>query len=130
MEEFLASQMSNRIKIDFRSNEDLMKLFDYKSSESVFLTGDGKKTFLIRFKIADQKTDAPKKKMSVKKIKEILRIANKVLYGYKYKHFDYLVLEDQLNNARLIVTGENVYKFNRNGLSVEEVVKAPAGYFN
>ena len=29
MREFLAAQITNRVKIEFRSNEDLMKMFDY-----------------------------------------------------------------------------------------------------
>jgi len=129
MEEFLASQISNRIKIDFRSNEGLAKLFDYKTSESLYMSDGSTRSFLVKFKIADQKTGTPGESMPEKKIEEIIRVANEVLYGYKFRDFDYLILEDQLNNARLIVTGRNVYDFDKNHMPIEDIVQAPAGYF-
>ena len=65
----------------------------------------------------------------VKKLQEILRIANDVVNGYKFKSFDYMLLEDQMENAQLTIDGKDVFDFNRKRLAVDEVVQAPANYF-
>ncbi|MFC1643867.1 hypothetical protein ACFL5C_00870 [Candidatus Omnitrophota bacterium] len=130
MEEFFAAQMANRIKIEFRGEGKLEEMFDYKSAEGFFVSSEGSRFFLIKFKIADKGTapgDAAE--MRKKKVQEILDIASDVVYGYKYEDFDFLMLEDQLENVRLSVSAQDVYNFNKKKLSVEEIVQAPAGYF-
>jgi hypothetical protein len=129
MEEFLAAQIANRVKLDFRGDESLEKLFDYKASEGSFVSSDGVRTFSLKFKIADQGASDELSRRRVKKMQEILRIANEVVFGYKYRKFDFLDMEDQMENARLKVAAEDVYDFNKERLSVEEIVHAPAGYF-
>jgi hypothetical protein len=52
-----------------------------------------------------------------------------VVYGYKFKDLDLLILEDQLENVRLKVNGKDVYDFNKKRLIVEDIVQAPGGYF-
>jgi len=130
MEEFLAAQIANRMKLDFRGEEKLSEVFDYKNAECVFTSMDGLRSFLLKFKIADQKVAEDGTGQREKMIKEILRIANDVIYGYKFTDFDLLVLEDQLADAKLMVDGQDVYEFNKKKLSVKEIVQAPPGYFN
>ena len=129
MEEFLAAQIANRMKIDFRSEEDLAKMFRYKTAEGQFSSKEGRGQFIIKYKIADQVTGGAASDPKIKKLEEILYIANKVVYGYKFEEFDYLVLEDQLDNVKLRVREEDVFNFNKDKLTVEEIVQAPAGYF-
>lgn len=130
MEEFLAAQIANRIKIDFRSDKELAKLFQYKTAEGSFVSGEKARSFLVKFKIAEQDTEgAGMTNLRVKKIQEIIRIANEVVYGYKFVGFNFLLLEDQLEHASLKVSEQDVYNFNKQRLSVEKIVQAPAGYF-
>ena len=130
-QEFLAAQMANRIKIDFRSGGELEKLFIYKSAEGVFSSGAKDKFFFLTFKIADANTpEAAGINLREKKIEEILAIAHEVVYGYKFTDFDFLLMDDQLENAKLKVTGKDVYNYDRNKFPVEEMVKAPADYFS
>lgn len=130
LEEFLAAQIANRVKIDFRSDKKLVELFNYKSAETFFAREEGLKSFFIRFKVADQ-TDASEKgdNPRAKKVKEILRIVNEVVDGYKFKAFDFVMMEDQLENARLKVNSRDVCDFNKKKPAVREIVQAPAGYF-
>lgn len=128
MGEFLAAQIANRVKIDFRGDKNLEELFNYSTAESSFVTYDGWKAFLVTFKIADQKAE-DMTGLREKKIQEIVRITNEVVYGYKFKNFDFLIMEDQLENAKLTVSEEDVYDFNKKRLAVKEIVQAPAGYF-
>jgi len=130
MEEFIAAQIANRVKLDFRGDKKLSELFDYKTAEGVFTSVEGLRSFLLRFKIADQKSGEDSVGLREKKIREIISIANKVVYGYKFTDFDFLVLEDQLANVKLMVAEQDILDFNRKKLSVREIVHAPAGYFN
>ncbi len=130
MPEFLASQIANRVKIDFRGENKLKENFNFKSSEGTYISGAEGGFFMIKFKIADQVSDAELTNPKVKKVQEILHVANVVLTGYKFKDFEYLVMDDQLENARLTVKGEDVYDFNRKKLAVKDIVTAPEGYFS
>ncbi|MDD5634127.1 MAG: hypothetical protein PHW46_02495 [Candidatus Omnitrophica bacterium] len=129
LEEFLAAQIVNRMKMDFRVNKDLAGLFNYEEAESVYVPQDSTGSFFVKFKIADQKQEDDGKNIRIKKIQEILRIANEVVYGYKFQKFDYLVLEDLLENAKLKITGSNVYNYAKEKSPIEKIVEAPAGYF-
>ena len=129
MEEFLAAQIANRLKLGFRGDEDLKKLFKYENVESNFISTNEVKAFLVKFKISDHNADVNETNQQQRKIEEIIKIANRVVCGYKFKKFDFLIMEDQLENANLKVTEQDVVNFSRKKLSVEEVVQAPAGYF-
>ena len=129
MEEFLAAQIANRVKIDFRSDKKLTQVFDYKVAESSFVASDDKRAFVLKFKIAEQKTDEEDPGLRQKKIREIVRIVNEVVRGYKFKDFDLLILEDQLENVRLRISGQDVYDFNEKKLGVKDIVQAPGSYF-
>lgn len=128
MPEFLAAQMANRIKIDFR-DEKLKKYFDFKSAEGSFIKNPRGDSFLIKFKIEDKQAEGETTDLNARKILELLDIANKVVYGYKFRDFEYITLEDQLANARLVVSKEDVYDLKRKKTSVEKIVHAPQGYF-
>ncbi|MGB2599989.1 MAG: hypothetical protein WBB86_03160 [Candidatus Omnitrophota bacterium] len=130
MEEFLAAQIANRVKIDFRTEKNLTEIFDYKSAEGSFMSSKGKRYFLLQFKIADK---APKEESltdpRVEKVQEIVRIANEVVYGYKFKDFDFMEMFDQYENVKLWINEKDIYDFNRKKLPVKEIVHAPPSYF-
>jgi len=129
LEEFLATQIANRVKLDFRREKNLLKLFKYEAVESDFVSEvNGEKVFFVKFKIAEQAVEE-EKDLNVTKIEEIIKIVNEVVYGYKFKKFDFLILEDQLEDVVLRIKEKDVFEFSRKRLSVKAVVEAPAGYF-
>ena len=128
--EFLAAQMANRIKIDFRSEEDLGKMFVYKAAEGFYSESSGGKFFLISFKIADGTTpEASGINLREKKIEEMLDIAHEVVYGYKFRDYDFLLLDDQLENAKIKINEKELYDYKKNKFPVPDIVQAPSGYF-
>lgn len=129
LQEFLAAQIANRMKIDFRSERGLEKLFNYKSSEGLFVAAKKKGYFLVKFNIDDLRPSGEDMNMHAKKIQEIMRIASEVVYGYQFRDFDQLVMEDQLTNARITAKEQDVYDFNKKKLQAVKVVEAPPGYF-
>ncbi len=128
--EFLAAQIANRVKIDFRTDKGLEKIFAYKSSEGLFVPDKDKGHFLIRFNIEDQRRTDDKVNMRAKKMQELMRIASEVVYGYEFADFDCVVFEDQLLNARLTANEKDVYEFNKKKLQADKVIQAPTGYFD
>lgn len=128
LNEFLAAQIANRMKMDFRRDRKLLEMFNYKAAETVFAsTEEHTKGFYIKFKISDQITSETQNPRT-KKIQEIIRIVNEVVCGYKFKDFDFVIMEDQLESARLAVKAEDIYDFSKKRLNIEEIVRAPAGY--
>jgi len=117
------------MKIDFRSEKGLEKLFSYKYSEGLFVPDRKRGSFLVKFNIEDQRPSSVDMDMHAKKIQEIMRIASEVIYGYQFKDFDQMVMEDQLLNARLTAQEVDIYDFNKKKLQAEKVVEAPQGYF-
>ncbi|MGB3056789.1 MAG: hypothetical protein WBC16_01365, partial [Candidatus Omnitrophota bacterium] len=73
MEEFLAAQIANRIKIDFRTEKNLTEKYDYKSAEGSFMASGGERFFLIKFKIVDKVAPGAAFDPRVEKIKEIIK---------------------------------------------------------
>jgi hypothetical protein len=129
MQEFLAAQIANRVKIDFRTEKDLSENYDYKSAEGEFVFDKNRKHFLLQFKIADKSGAEGLMDSREEKVRQLLNIANEVVYGYKFRNFDYLEMIDQYENAKLVVDGRDVYDFNKKKMPVQEIVHAPAGYF-
>ncbi|HNX90414.1 MAG TPA: hypothetical protein PKY78_06700 [Candidatus Omnitrophota bacterium] len=126
--EFLAAEIANRIKLDFREGKDLSAMFVYKFSEGYYVSGKEKKYFLVQFNIEDSK-NASLKDMRKRKATEIVEIANEVLSGYKFQDFNYLELDDQLASVRMRVEKEKVYNFDKRKMKIEQIVEAPANYF-
>ncbi len=129
MQEFLAAQIANRIKIEFRSEEDLKTKFRFISSEGLFTVNEGIKVITVRFKIDDQTVSLPVNVLRQEKTKEIIGIVDTVVSGYKYEDFDLLLLEDQLENVVLTVKAKDLFNFTEKKLPIIEIVDVSEGYF-
>ena len=62
-------------------------------------------------------------------ISELAKIVKTVVTGYKFNDFDFVILEDQLKNARLKIRKDDIVALPKNSMGIEEIVKAPEGYF-
>ncbi len=129
LEEFLAEQIANRIKMDFKGDKELSEAYKYMNAESVYVSQEEKGTFYIKFKILEQTADETTMEMNKRKVERILRIANEVVYGYKFKNFDLIIMEDQLENIKSVVKGEDLYDLHTKRTPIEDIVKTSAKYF-
>ena len=130
MPEFLAAQMANRIKIDFRGEKSLMDIFSYKSAEGIYSATPDHKYFLLNYKIADDTAKESPATLKEKKVGEILKIINTVVYGYKFKDFDFVIMNDQLENVKITVMEKDIYNYDPKKYTVQKIVQAPQGYFS
>lgn len=130
LEEFLASQIANRVKIDFRQDKDLGTLFAYGSSEGDFLsTEGGEKVFLLNFKIFDQSEDDTGLTLKKRKVEELVRIANEVVNGYKFKKFDFFELNDQVENTKVMINASDVMNFPESKDTINNIVQGSSNHF-
>jgi len=133
LEEFLVAQIANRIKIDFREDEEEKKTgepYKYQSSEGYFSNVSGERIFIVKFKILDQERSLPgKEDPRVAKIKKIMEIANTVVTGYKFRDFDLFEMDDQIENIKLWASSAEVYNFNDITLPLEDVIRTSGEYF-
>ena len=127
--EFLAAQIVNRIKIDFRQEENLSEKFRYKNAEGYYVTRGEEKAIYIQFKIFDEESEE-EINLAELKVKEILRISNKVVTGYKFEDFSLVEMDDQLKNIKMWVERKDLYEVDKKGIPIEEIVKASGSYFN
>ena len=127
--EFLAAQAASRIKLGFRSEEELKGKFDFRVSEGEYSERMGIKTFILKFKI-DEK--GPRAKVGIlrrEKIENIIDIFGYMMKGYKFKDYDIVILDDQLENAILRIKEKDIDSFDKKEMDIENIVIAPSGYF-
>lgn len=129
LSEFLAAQIANRIKIDFRSEKDNLKLFDYRASEGGYLEGADGNFFAVRFNILDNAASVPKQELHRKKISGIVRILYEVMNGYKFRDFGYVEMEDLAENVKLWITEKEIMGYEKKRTPIENTVKVSAGNY-
>ena len=127
MPEFLASQIANRIKIDFRTEKPFMEDFVFKSAEGSYNMGIEAGYFLINFNIS--KAPAEKKELKATKIQKLLEITSEVVSGYRYNDFNFVIMNDQAEDVRLRVEKKDIYSYDPKKTLPHEIVQAPRGYF-
>ncbi len=129
-EEFLAEQIASRIKMEFKTKKDLVELYKYINAESEYISKDETGTFYIKFKILEQSAKKSVEEMNKKKVEKIMRVVNEVVYGYKFQNFDFLIMEDQLENVKILAEGKDLYALHKNKhLQIENIVESPPEYF-
>ncbi|MBI5124421.1 MAG: hypothetical protein HZA72_03280, partial [Candidatus Omnitrophica bacterium] len=91
--EFLAEQIVNRIRMDFREDKILSKLFTLRTSQGAYLFKGGKRFF--RFELfaepgKAESSEEPEKAAFDKIFEAVLKTTSGVLHGYKFDGFDYI----------------------------------------
>ena len=129
MQEFLAAQIANRIKIDFREDEKFAALYDFQSVEGSFAPVRGDDAFIIKFKIFDKGQPDEQPELRTKKIEKIMQITNTVVKGYQFKGFGMVEMEDQIENIKLWATAEDVGNYNNGRVPISSIIKTSGEYF-
>jgi hypothetical protein len=127
MPEFLAAQIANRIKIDFRSEKPFMEDFIFRSAEGSYTEGIDAGYFIINFNIA--KAPSETKELKTMKVRKLLEITSEVVSGYRYDNFNFVIMNDQVEDVRLRVEKKDIYEYDPRKTLPHEIVQAPKGYF-
>ena len=129
LSEFLASQIDERIKIEFRQDKDLNKWYELKSSEGKFSKEKGKQGFfMFNVNIADRveplyfesglELDARRKNLLV--FKKLFSIAGNVLWAYKFEDFTEVGISIPSRNK--VIVKDALYKFRRGKVKIEDLI--------
>lgn len=122
--EFLAEQIANRIRIEFREGRDLNGIFLLKSAKGLYAAI--KKRRLFRFEILAEHSaiSAGTTIESSNKIFEtVLSMAGHVLHGYHFKDYDAVEVFDQYEGRSIEVTPEELEGFRTKKLKLNEIGK-------
>lgn len=122
--EFLAEQITNRIKIEFRDNKDLKDSFLLKSAKGTYSTKKGKPLFTFEV-LADRTAMGMGSSIedSDNIFKTVLSVAGKVIHGYHFNDYDAVEILDQRAGRSMEVTPEELEGFRTGKLNLSEIGK-------
>lgn len=122
--EFLAEQIANRVKIDFREDKDLKNNFLLKAAKGSYVTKGGRRVFA--FEVFAEKSAAglgTTIEDSDKVLRAVLSVAGHVLHGYHFKDYDAVEVFDQRAGRSIEVTPEELEAFRTKKLKLNEIGK-------
>lgn len=123
LSEFLAEQMANRVRIEFREDKDLIDNFLLRVVKGAYVSGN-KKYFKIEI-LADPKTsewpvmDASSEKLFASAVK----VAAKVIRSYRFDDFDHIEIINLRNMHIAKVSKEDLERFRKKEAGLEEILK-------
>ena len=126
IQEFLASQIANRIKYEFKDNKDLSEIYKFQTAEGLYIPES--RSFVIKYKIQNQTVTDTIQELRVKEVKAILEVAHTVFRGYNFQDFKIVVLIDLLENIQMTVDEKKIYEYSRKQKDIKDIITAPAGF--
>lgn len=110
--EFLAEQIANRIKFEFKENKELDETSSLKSAKGAYGTKDTSHYLRIEI-LADRKwlKNTDDEKISENIFKAAMKVAYEVIHGYKFEDFDYVEILNQANGKILKVSKDDLKKY-------------------
>ncbi|MDD5174559.1 MAG: hypothetical protein PHV48_07050 [Candidatus Omnitrophica bacterium] len=120
--EFLAEQIANRVKLEFREGKILKETFLLKSARGVYILRKGK--HLFRFDIFAERSTygtAGTIEDSDKIFETVLSIAAHVIHGYHFKDYDGVEVFDQKEGRSIEVNPEELEAFRTKKLRLNEI---------
>jgi len=122
--EFLAEQMSNRIRIAFREEKDLKDSFILKSAKATYVTKGSKRFFAFEILAEHTVIGAGSTIEDSDMIfKTVLSIAGRVIHGYNFVDYDAVDILDQRAGRSIEVTPEELEGFRTGKLKLGEIGK-------
>jgi len=121
--EFLAEQIANRVRMEFREDKKLEDLFSIKSAKGSYNAKGEKKYF--KFEILTEPKwfkEFEKEEISNKVFEETVKVAAHVLRGYRFEDFDYMEILSQFDGKALKVSRDNLEGFRKKKITFDDVL--------
>lgn len=120
--EFLAEQMANRVKMDFREDKDLKDNFILKSAKCAYVAKKDKHAFIFEILTDHTVTGQGSTIEDSDKIFEtVLSVAGQVMHGYEFKDYDAIEILDQRAGRSIEVTPAELEGFRKKKLKLSEI---------
>ncbi len=129
--EFLAEQMSYRLKLRFRSDKELSGNFQLRLIESEYDDTEGPAFFRIKFDVmTDEVLSALGQEMDRREVfRSVVEEVCDVIYDYKFQDFADVVLTDIKSNSDLKIEKSDVYALKKNKLDMDIILSRIAFMF-
>ncbi|MDP3804130.1 MAG: hypothetical protein Q8Q87_01100 [Candidatus Omnitrophota bacterium] len=121
--EFLAEQIANRIRIEFREDKRLMNIFSLSACKGFF---KGKER-LFKFEISEEHKNIEgldEEALSGRFFKAVLKVSAGVIHGYRFEAFDSLEVLNQWDGKVFRASRQELEDFRINKISLEEITKS------
>jgi len=128
LSEFLASQVEERIKIDFKQDKDLNKWYELKACDGKFVKSQNGNRFVFNVNISNRveplylasgiELDAYKKKVLV--FKKLVNIVGDILSAYKFEDFDRVDIASPTHKMR--ISKDKLRKIKSGKTKIEELI--------
>ena len=124
LEEFLAEQMANRLKMRFTEGESLRR-YALRMITANFVEKDELRFFNVSFNaesmlfVLDPEIKTP---MEKEIFSNAIEVAGNVIYGYKFEDFDLVKIVEKNTAAKLLISKDDVYMFKKGKLSVDAIL--------
>jgi len=120
--EFLAEQMANRVRIEFRDDKDLKNNFLLKIAKGEYTTKRNKRIFVLEV-LAERNAAGTGTTIedSDKVFEAVLSVAGQVIHGYHFNDYDAVEVLDQRAGRSIEVTPEELEGFRTKKLGLSEI---------
>ena len=122
MMEFVAEQIANRIKMEFREDKNLSDKFILKQSKGTFVAKGRDRYFNIEV-LAEPKKFGEHEDIDAADsvFLAAVKVASHVIAGYRFRDFDYVRITDQGSRGMLTVGREDLEKFRKKKMTFDEI---------
>ena len=122
--EFLAEQMANRVKMEFRENKYLKDNLIIKSAKALYTARKGSRVFVFEV-LADRIATGSGSTIedSDKVFETVLSVAADVIHGYRFDNYDAIDVLDQRAGRSIEVTPQELEGFRTKKLKLSEIGK-------
>ena len=120
--EFLAEQIANRVRLDFKEEKALSEAFFMRSSRGSYAAAPKRRSFKFDIMAEDKTLGGLGKEDASAKIQETaLRIASQVLRNYKFEDYDYIDIVDEKSGETLNVLREKLELFRTKKITFSDI---------
>jgi hypothetical protein len=121
--EFLAEEIANRVRMEFREDKKLADFFNVKSAKGTYGRSGAVGYFRLEI-MAEPKwfKQFEKEEVSDGVFSRTVKIAADVLHGYNFNDFDYIKITSQFDGKSLKVLKDDLENFRRKKIKLEDVL--------
>ena len=122
--EFMAEQMTSRVKIAFKEEKDLSDGFTLRSAKGAYVSRPDKKYFKLEV-LAEPKwfKEGQSAQLSATITKALLPIAAHVVHVYRFTDFDYVEILSQADGKLVRVKRDDLEKFRKKKLKFDDIME-------
>ena len=123
LSEFLAAEIANRIRIEFKQDKDLTDTYQVKSAKAFYNDKFAKPYFRVEISVEPKwLKDIDSGKIADKVFLKTLTVAAYVVHSYSFDKFDYMEIVNETDGKTLRISRDDLEAFRKKQLSFEDAL--------